>query len=263
MTGSRNIKLTIEYDGTPFSGWQRLNPAPSGAGRRGRPSVQAELERAIQRVTGRRTPVTGAGRTDAGVHALGQVGNFKTDSRLAAGRIPGALNAYLPETIRVVGAEDVDDVFHARYAATGRTYRYAVLNRPAPSAILRHHAYHVAAPLDLDAMAAALPALRGTHPFTAFRAVGSGERTTVCALRTADVARSVDMVIFTFEADHFLRHMVRMIVGTLLEAGKGKLPAPAVEEILRGEDNRKAGPRAPAHGLYLVRVSYEPTQVIV
>ncbi len=248
MRNLRNIKLTVEYDGTPFSGWQRL---------KGRPSVQAELERAIQRVTGRRIPVIGAGRTDAGVHALGQVANFKTDSRLAAERIPAALNAYLPETVRVVGAEDVGDGFHARYSATGRTYRYAVLNRPAPSAILRHHAYHVPAALDLDAIAAALPALRGTHPFTAFRAVGSGERTTVCTLRTADMARSTDMVIFTFEADRFLRHMVRMIVGTLLAVGRGKLSAASVEEILRGEDNRKAGPRAPAHGLYLVRVGYD------
>ncbi len=222
--------------------------------------MQGELEKAVQRVTGRRSDVIGAGRTDAGVHALGQVANFRTESRLALDRIPGALNAHLPETIRVIGAEDVDDQFHARYSATGRTYRYAVLNRPAPSAILRHHAYHVPLPLDLDAMAAALPALRGTHPFTAFHGVGSGEKTTICTLRTADVARSVDMVIFTFEADRFLRHMVRMIVGTLLKVGRGKLSPLAVEEILRDEDSRKAGPRAPAHGLYLVRVSYEPTQ---
>lgn len=243
----RNIKLTVEYEGTPFSGWQRL---------KGRPSVQGELEKAIQRVTGRRSDVTGAGRTDAGVHALGQVANFKTESRLALDRIPSALNAHLPETIRVVSAEDVDEQFHARYSATGRTYRYAVLNRPAPSAILRHHAYHVPVPLDLDVMTAALPVLRGTHPFTAFHGVGSGERTTICTVRTANVARSVDMVIFTFEADRFLRHMVRMIVGTLLRVGKGKLSPHAVGEILRGEDSRQAGPRAPAHGLYLVKVSY-------
>jgi tRNA pseudouridine38-40 synthase len=150
----------------------------------------------------------------------------------------------------------VDDAFHARYSATGRTYRYAILNRAAPSAILRFHACHVPEPLDLDAISGALPALRGTHPFTAFRGVGSAERTTVCNLRRADVAHSADMVIFTFEADRFLRHMVRLIVGTLLLIGHGKLAPGAVEEILASEDNRRAGPRAPAHGLFLVRVTY-------
>ena len=245
----RNIKLIIEYDGTPFSGWQRL---------KGRPSVQAELERAVWKVTGQRRAVTGAGRTDAGVHALGQVGHFATAHRLAAGRFPAALNAYLPTTIRVLGAEEVDAGFHARYAAIGRTYRYAVLNRPAPSAILRNHAYHVPYPLRLEAMVAGAAALEGTHPFTAFRGVGSGERTTICTLRRADVAHSGDMLIFTFEADRFLRHMVRMIVGTLLKVGAGKLTAEAVAEILAGENNQRGGPRAPAHGLYLVRVMYPP-----
>ncbi len=244
----RNIKLTIEYDGTSFSGWQRL---------KGRPTVQTELERAIQKVTGERVAAIGAGRTDAGVHALGQVANFKTESRLATSRVPGALNAHLPDTIRIISAEDVDDRFHARYSATGRTYRYAVLNRPAPSAILRHHAYHVRASLDVDAMGAAMTALEGTHAFTAFRGVGSGERSTVCTLRRGEVARSGDMVIFTFEADRFLRHMVRMIVGTLLKVGARKLPTKAAAEILESGDSQKAGPRAPANGLYLVRVTYE------
>src|SRR2546425_12843997 len=130
----RNIKLTIEYDGTPFSGWQRL---------KSRPSVQAELERAVLKVTGERLTVIGAGRTDAGVHALGQVGNCATESRLAAGRFPAALNAYLPPSIRVLAADEVDPDFHARYAATARTSRDARLNRPAPSALLRNHAYDV------------------------------------------------------------------------------------------------------------------------
>lgn len=248
----RNVKLIIEYDGTSFSGWQRL---------KGRPTVQAELERAVQKVTGERVTVIGAGRTDAGVHALGQVANFKTDTRVPADRVPGALNAHLPDTIRIISAEDVDDKFHARYSATGRIYRYAVLNRPAPSAILRHHAYHVPHALNPEAMTAAAAGLQGTHAFTAFRGVGSGERTTVCTLRRGEVVRSGDMVIFTFEADRFLRHMVRMMVGTLLKVGSGKLAPAAVTEILASEDNRKAGPRAPARGLYLVKVAYgESTQ---
>src|SRR2546426_10976378 len=130
----RNIKLIIEYDGTPFSGWQRL---------KGRPSVQAELERAVLKVTGERLTVIGAGRTDAGVHALGQVGNYPTESRMHAGRFPAALNAYLPPSIRALAADEVDPDFHARCAATGRTYRCAGLNRPAPAALLRNHGYHV------------------------------------------------------------------------------------------------------------------------
>jgi len=247
----RNIKLIIEYDGTPFSGWQRL---------KGRPSVQAELERAVLKVTGERLTVIGAGRTDAGVHALGQVGNYPTESRMPAGRFPAALNAYLPPSIRVLAADEVDPDFHARYAATGRTYRYAVLNRSAPSAILRNHAYHVPYPLRVDSMVSGAAALEGTHAFGAFRGVGSSERTTICTLRRAGIAQSGDMVIFTFEADRFLRHMVRMVVGTLLSVGAGKLVPDAVSGILAAEDSRQAGPRAPAHGLYLVRVIYgEPT----
>lgn len=243
----RNIKLTIEYDGTGFSGWQRLSKERS---------IQGEIERAIRTVTSEKVNLIGAGRTDAGVHALGQVAHFLTAGRLSVERIPRALNAHLPEEIRVLGAEEVDASFHARYSATGRSYRYVILNRPAPSAILRHHAYHVTAPLDAEAMSAGLGHLRGPHSFTAFRAVGSSERTTWCDLRGADLARSGDMCLFTFEADRFLRHMVRLIVGTLLKVGVGKLAADAVREILEGEDNQRAGPRAPAHGLYLVKVDY-------
>jgi tRNA pseudouridine38-40 synthase len=243
----RNIVLTIEYDGTDFSGWQRQSR---------RPSVQEEIERAVRAVTRGQVNLIGAGRTDAGVHALGQVANFHTTSRITADRLPAALNAHLPGSIRILSARDGAPDFHARYAATGRTYRYAVLNRPAPSAILRAHTYHVPAALDLYAMQEAAALLLGTHPFTSFRGIGSGEGTTVCTLRRADVARAGDTVLFTFEADRFLRHMVRLIVGTLLRVGHGKLPPDAVGEILAAKDNQKAGPRAPGHGLFLVRVTY-------
>lgn len=243
----RNIKLTIEYDGTGYSGWQRQSR---------RPSIQAELERAIREVTKENVDLIGAGRTDAGVHALGQVANFGSDSRITVERLPGALNAHLPEAIRVQDAEEVDEAFHARYSATGRTYRYAILNRAAPSAILRFHAYHVPERLDLQTIEGAMADLRGTHQFTAFRGVGSGERTTTCTLRRADVARSADMVIFTFEADRFLRHMVRLIVGTLLRVGHGKLTPESVGQMLSLGDNQRTGPRAPAQGLFLVRVVY-------
>jgi tRNA pseudouridine38-40 synthase len=243
----RNIVLTIEYDGTGFSGWQRQSR---------RPSIQGEIERAVHAVTRAEVNLIGAGRTDAGVHALGQVANFRTTSRITADRFPAALNAHLPGAIRILSARDGAPDFHARHAATGRTYRYAVLNRRAPSAILRAHTYHVPNALDLYAMQEAAGLLLGKHSFTSFRGAGSTERTTVCALRRADVARAGDTVLFTFEADRFLRHMVRLIVGTLLRVGEGKLPPEAIGEILAAEDNQQAGPRAPAHGLFLVRVTY-------
>lgn len=245
--GGRTIALTVEYDGGGFAGWQRQSR---------RPSVQGALERAVYALTRERVTVIGSGRTDAGVHALGQVAAFRTASGIATDRFPRALNAHLPETVRVLSAWEAAPGFHPRYSATGRTYRYAVLNRPAPSAILRGQTYHVPAPLDLAAMQAAAATLLGTHAFTAFRGVGSGERTTICTLRRADVVRAGDLVLFTFEADRFLRHMVRLMVGTLLRVGRGKLPPAAVERILAAEDNRQAGPRAPAHGCFLVRVSY-------
>lgn len=247
ISATRNIKLTIEYDGTDFSGWQRQSK---------RPSIQGEIQRAIQAVTREHVNVIGAGRTDAGVHALGQVANFTTVSRIRTDRFPAALNAHLPETIRILHAADVASDFHARYSATGRTYRYVILNRRAPSAILRRHAWHVPQPLDVDAMQRSAAAVIGTHAFTAFRGVGSDERSTVCDLRTAEVARKDEMVILTFEADRFLRHMVRMLTGTLVYVGLGKLPANEVGRILASEDNRRAGQRAPAHGLFLVKVTY-------
>jgi len=243
----RNIRLTIEYDGTDFSGWQAQST---------RPSVQAELQRSIQAVIHEQVRLIGAGRTDAGVHALGQVANFMTASPLPVHRFPAALNAHLPDTIRVLDAVEAGPDFHARYAARGRSYRYVILNRPAPSAILRRHAWHVPAPLDVDAMGRAAGALVGRHAFTAFRAVGSGERTTLCDLRVAGVVRKDDMVILTFEADRFLRHMVRLMTGTLVGVGRGRRLEEDVARILAAEDNRRAGPRAPALGLFLVRVDY-------
>jgi tRNA pseudouridine38-40 synthase len=246
-TPGRNIKVTLEYDGTPFAGWQR---------QRQRPSIQAAVEAALAALTGEPTTMVGAGRTDAGVHALGQVANFRTTSRVSVGRFPAALNAHLPPAIRVLHATEVEPTFHARFSATARTYRYVILNRKAPSAVLRLLAYHVPAALDLDAIAAALPALRGRHAFAAFRTVGSKEGTSECTMRTVEVMRRDSLIIFTFEADRFLRHMVRRLVGTLVLVGRGLLPPEAVGELLAGSRAYRAGPTAPAHGLFLVGITY-------
>jgi len=243
----RNIKLLLEYDGTPFAGWQRQPH---------RTSVQAMVEAAVAAVTGERTTVVGAGRTDAGVHALGQVANFRTSSQVPMGRFPAALNAHVPPTIRVLHATEVDPTFHARFSATARTYRYVILNRKAPSAVLRLLAYHVPAALDLDAIAAALPALRGRHAFAAFRTVGSKEGSSECTMRTVEIMRRDALIFFTFEADRFLRHMVRRLVGTLVLVGRGLLPPEAVGELLAGSRAYRAGPTAPPHGLFLIGITY-------
>lgn len=244
----RTIRLTVEYDGTHFAGWQRQ--------RNGR-SVQGELERAIEALTQTPARVVGAGRTDAGVHALGQVAHFHTESRLPPERIAGGLNAFLPRDVSIREAADAPRDFHARRDARFRVYRYLILRRPEPSALLRPNALHVRDALDLDGMRTALGRLEGEHDFRAFRALGTPTRTTRCTLAHAglDEARD-DLLVLTFGADRFLRHMVRMMVGTILRVGRGRLDAGAIEAFLTSGSDGAAGPSAPAHGLYLIHVAY-------
>lgn len=256
----RTLKLVIEYDGTGYCGWQRQR----GSAAEGAPSVQATLERAVAEIAGEPVRVIGAGRTDAGVHALGQVAGLVTTSRIPAARFPAALNAHLPPDVRVVAAEDAPDGFHARRDAVARTYRYEILNRPAPSALLRGLTYHVPEPLDVGAMRKALAPLAGRRDFIAYRGVGSPTQTTICRVSAIAVEAAADgetvlpsaRVRIVITADRFLRHMVRMITGTLIRVGLGRLPVDAPEAFLADPDNRRTGPTAPAHGLYLVRVDY-------
>jgi tRNA pseudouridine38-40 synthase len=263
----RTLKLIIEYDGTGYCGWQRQR----GSAAQGAPSVQATLERAVAEIAGEQVPVVGAGRTDAGVHALGQVASLATRSRIPAARFPAALNAHLPPDVRVVAAEDVPEGFHARYDAVARTYRYEILNRPGPPAILRGLVHHVPEPLDVRAMRLAAGAFVGRHDFVAYRGAGSPTRTATCGV-TAMAVESQDgtgeengtgaqilpqgRIRIEMTADRFLRHMVRMIAGTLIRVGLGRLPVDAPGEFLTDPDNRRTGPTVPAHGLYLVRVAY-------
>lgn len=255
----RTLKLTLEYDGAAYCGWQRQR----GSAAAGAPSVQATLERAVAEVAGGPEQVVGAGRTDAGVHALGQVASLVTSSRIPAGRFPGALNAHLPADVRVVAAEEAADGFHARHDAVARTYRYEILNRPGPSALLRGLAHHVPEPLDVVTMQRAMAPFPGRHDFVAYRGVGTPTRTTLCTVSDAAVEQlAADTFLpearvrIVITADRFLRHMVRMIAGTLVRVGLGRLPVEAPGEFLADPDNRRTGPRAPAHGLYLVRVDY-------
>jgi len=245
--GMRHLKLVLQYDGTAYAGWQRQGDSPT---------VQGTLERAIASVTGEPCRVTGAGRTDAGVHALGQVASFRTRSQIPVEKFPAALNSHLPPDICVLCAEEVDERFHPRYDARSRMYTYVILNRPAPSVLLRHYAYHLPTPLDIPAMDRGIGALVGRHEFDAYRALGSNPRTTWCTIFRASVRRRGDFVLITVEADRFLRHMVRIITGTLIRVGTGKLPPEAVGEFLERKDNQLTGPVVPPHGLYLVKVSY-------
>ena len=255
----RTLKLTLEYDGAAFCGWQRQR----GSAAEGAPSVQATVERALEEIAGEPVRVVGAGRTDAGVHALGQVASLVTASRIPAPRFPAALNAHLPPEVRVVAAEDAPEGFHARYDATARTYRYEILNRLGPPALLRGLVHHVPEPLDVAAMRRALAPFAGRHDFVAYRGTGSETRTTVCTLASVSVDTTDGPAAFpharvriVITADRFLRHMVRMITGTLIRVGLGRLPAAAPAEFLDDANNRRTGPTAPAHGLYLVRVDY-------
>lgn len=250
----RTIKLIIEYDGTGYCGWQRQQ----GSAAAGAPSIQATLEAAVRDIAGEPAVVVGAGRTDAGVHARGQVAGFSTTSRIPVGRFPPALNAHLPADICVLEAHEVPEGFHARRDAVSRTYRYEILNRPAPSALLRHRAYHIPEPLDVQAMRRAVAAFIGRHDFAAYRGLGSPVRTTLCTVLEAEWSAAEERLCLTITADRFLRHMVRMIVGTLARVGLGRLPEQAPGAYLADPDSRRTGPTVPPHGLYLLRVDYKP-----
>lgn len=242
------LRLLIEYDGTRYAGWQRQSAAPT---------IQGAVEDAAGSLFQTPCRVVGAGRTDAGVHALGQVAHTEAATRLEPDRIRDALNALLPGDIVVRDVAVAATGFHARRDARLRIYRYVVLVRPLRSALLRAYTHHVSAPLDLAAMRSGASHLEGRHDFAAFRVTGTTVASTICAVRALQIERLDDLVVFTVAADRFLRQMVRRIVGTLLRVGSGRLTSDAVGAILRSGDVRQAGPSAPAHGLYLVAVLYD------
>jgi tRNA pseudouridine38-40 synthase len=243
----RTVKLVVAYVGTRYAGWQRQP---------GKPSVQEELERAVEQVTGRPARVVGAGRTDAGVHALAQVAHLRTESRIPAARLPPALNHHLPPDVAVRFAEDAPEGFHARRDARWRAYRYVIWNRPGRNPFLVDRALAWPGPLGLERMQEAADLLLGHHDFAAFSATGSHPRTTWCTVYRFRVRPRGPFVLVDVVADRFLRHMVRMLVGTLLEVGSGRRPPADVLEVLASRDSQRAGPVVAAGGLYLVRVGY-------
>jgi tRNA pseudouridine38-40 synthase len=244
---SRNIMLVLEYDGTRFAGFQWQTHGPT---------VQGEIEAAIQRLTGEHVRITTAGRTDAGVHAQGQVVTFVTGSRLPVGEIQRALNALLPADVAVIQAQESAAGFHARFSAVQRAYRYTILNTPARSPLRRLTSYHVAAALNVDAMNDAAQVLVGTHDFAAFGGPMREGGSTVREIKRISCRREGDLILIDIEANAYLSRMVRHIVGTLLAVGRGALSAVDVADILASRDRTKARPAAPAHGLCLVDIGY-------
>jgi len=242
------IAVALEYDGTQFSGWQTQQPGVS--------SVQRTAEAAFSRIADEPVSLICAGRTDAGVHALGQIAHF--DTRAIRGErswILGA-NSNLPDTISVRWARAVPGHFHARYSAEARTYRYFVLNRLGRSALAAHRAALVYRPLAVEPMRAAAALLLGEHDFSAFRAAGCQARSPIRRLYALEVERSGDRVIIEATANAFLQHMVRNLVGLLLDIGVGKAPAAWAAEVLASRDRTRSSPTAPAEGLYLWKVAY-------
>lgn len=242
-----NIKVVLEYDGSSFAGWQQQENART---------VEAELKRALRDVTGQEPTVYGAGRTDAGAHAEGQVANFRTDGRIAPRRLMAALNARLPGDVAVLSAEEVPDDFHARYSARWRRYRYCYLDRPARPALERGRSWHVRGRLDVEAMSQGARALIGKHDWTSFCSASEPPKSRVREMRSARVARRGDIVELELVAEGFLRGLVRSIAGALAEVGLGKRPPEWVGKVLRARDRRLSARTAPAGGLTLMEVIY-------
>jgi tRNA pseudouridine38-40 synthase len=248
QTAARRLALLVEYEGTRYMGFQL---------QAGQPTIQGELEQGLERLTGRRVRVRGASRTDAGAHARGQVVDFLTDSPLPLATFPRGLNFYLPADIKVQAAYEVVPEFHSRRSASGRTYRYQILNRPWPSPLLRRTHHWVREPLDAALMARAAQWLVGTHDFRPLAAGFPAKRSAVREVRSWSVWREGESVLVECQANGFLPHQIRRANGLLIEVGKGRLPEGIIQEVLGGTAPRKfQWPSAPACGLCLMAVSY-------
>jgi len=244
----QKFRIVIEYDGTNFSGWQ-FQPDER--------TVQGEIEKAIERITGSGARVTGSGRTDARVHARGQVAHFSSAARLSPQEWIGALNAHLGSDVKVIDASQADPDFDARRSARGKWYRYEILTRKVAPTIDRNSVWHMPVDLDVGAMQEAAEYLLGEHDFTSFKGAGCASKNAVRIIRRLEIDHAEkDRVVLDIEATAFLKHMVRNIVGTLVEVGRGRFSVEEVKYILDARDRKRAGPTAPAQGLTLMTVYY-------
>ncbi|MBI5213902.1 MAG: tRNA pseudouridine(38-40) synthase TruA [Nitrospirae bacterium] len=271
----RNIKLTVQYDGTNYNGWQIQ---PSGISdlkfeigdckrQKSIITIQGTIQDTIKKITGEDVKLIGAGRTDAGVHALAQVASFKTLSELPLNVLLRALNANLPNEIRVINTSDAAPDFHPRYGAKSKIYFYLISNSHIVSPFLYRYAWRIPHKLHFDAIAEALRFFKGRHDFSSFRGSGCGAKNPVRTVIDASIEHlnaidfmtaclEGDFIKIRIEADAFLRHMVRNIVGTVIEAGRGKIDPSDIEKIMLSKDRKNAGPTAPAQGLFLEKVIY-------
>ena len=243
----RNIKLTIEYDGKDFNGWQKQ---PN------RLNIQGEIESAIEEITGEKIELFGSGRTDAGVHSLGQIANFKTNSNLPVEKMAIAINSKLKKSIRVKKAEEVSENFHSRYNCHKKKYRYIINNSSQGSAIYRGLEYHVPQKLDEKKKKKAIKFFEGEYDFKAFKSSGTSNKNSVRTIYKAEVRQSGERIIIELTGNGFLYNMVRIISGTILEVGLGKIKAEDIPNIIESKDRKRAGKTLPPHGLYLVEVMY-------
>ncbi|OEU46160.1 MAG: tRNA pseudouridine(38,39,40) synthase TruA [Desulfobacterales bacterium S7086C20] len=246
----QNLRLTIEYDGTNYHGWQRQKNAST---------VQGTIEAAIEKMTEQSVTVIGSGRTDAGVHAQNQIAHFSIDSKLTSEIFKKGLNSLVPADIVIKDCQAVDDSFHARYDVSSKVYNYHILNRPFPTALFRHYAWHIKKELDLNTMREAMLHLKGTHDFSAFEATGSHRSNPVRNVMNVSLHTkgSSGHLVFSIEANGFLRCMVRNIVGTLVDIGLGKTSPTDFCDILHSKNRTQAGATAPSQGLFLKEVKYE------
>ena len=243
----RNIKLTLEYDGAEFYGFQV---------QKNRRTVQSELELALKKLLQKKIKVTASGRTDSGVHAEAQVVHFKTENKLALDKILRGLNHYLPEDLAVTRIRQAPASFHAQYSAKRKTYEYRIFNSPVRSPLKRVRTFFVPYPLDLSKMKQAAQLLRGKHDFRAFEASGSRRKSAVRTIRKFDVIKIENDITITIEANGFLYNMVRSLVGTLIEVGRNRMELSDLKAVLVSQNRSQIGPTAPAQGLILKQVSY-------
>ena len=243
----RNIKIIIEYDGKSFNGWQKQ---PTKL------NIQGEIEKAIEEITGEKVDLTASGRTDAGVHSLGQTANFKTESQIQIEKFAKAINSKLKKSIVIKSAEEVDERFHSRYSVKSKTYRYIINNSDNGTAIYRGLEYHIPMKLDVKKMQEAMKFFEGEHDFKAFKASGTSSKSSVRTIYKGEVKHEGERIIIEVTGNGFLYNMVRIIAGTLVDVGLEKIKPEEIPEIIESKDRTKAGKTLPPHGLYLLKVEY-------
>ncbi len=244
----RNIKLVIEYDGSGFNGWQRQ---PNKL------NIQGEIESVLENITKEKIELIASGRTDAGVHAIGQVANFKTNSKISIEKIPIAINSQVKNSIRIKSAEEVDERFHSRYNCKKKTYRYIIDNSKYGSSIYRNLTYYMPVKLNVKEMQKAVKYFEGEHDFKAFKSSGTSSKSSVRTIYKAEVKEKNEYIIIELTGNGFLYNMVRIISGTLVDVGLGKIKAEDIQRIIQDRDRQKAGKTLPPQGLFLVKVEYD------